>query len=82
MEEIKTNLPSQDARKPYEAPTAEIILLAPQENLSADFEFHQDSSSYRWGIGGWADFFATDGLNDPASGTVGTVSNAWPLPDT
>ena len=81
MEELKTMTPPQEERKPYEPPTAEVILLAPQEELSA-FTFHQDDSSYRWGIGGWANFFGNSSLGDPASGGVtGTVRpNSWVPP--
>ena len=62
MEELK-NVSSaaqtlaQDARKPYEAPSAEIILLAPQEELSAlDFKYHngaEDNVANRWALNGW-----------------------------
>lgn len=71
-----------NGRKPYEAPAAEVILLTPQENLALeDFKFHQDQDSYRWGLGGWTDFFATSGLNDPASGVAGTVNpEGWVPP--
>ena len=88
MEELKNapvrpSEPEQVQRKPYEPPTAEVILLAPQEELSA-FNFHQDDSSFRWGIGSWANFFGTagqNGLGDPASGIVGTVNpDSWVPP--
>ena len=84
MEELKDIVKSAscEERKPYAPPEAEIILLAPQERLAmVDFEFHQNQDSYRWNIDGWVDFMSGDGLNDPASGVVGTKNSAWPLPE-
>ena len=81
MEELK-NTPTAaseakpDPRKPYEAPTAEIILLTPKEELAA-FTFHEGSDSDRWALNGWG----YSALNDPASGTYGTVTpKDWTLP--
>ena len=65
------------ARKPYEAPTADIILLVPQEELSAwDTKYHTNDAD-RWALNGWG----YNKLGDPASGTYGTVKpNSWTLP--
>ena len=61
---------STQTRKPYEAPTAEVILLASQERLSVwDYSYHTDDSSWRWALDKWN----TYGF-DPASGVVGTVN--------
>ena len=67
----------QCERQPYTPPTAEIILLTPQENLAVtDFGFHQGKESFRWGLNGWADY---TGLNqDPSSGTIKSVY--WDIP--
>ena len=66
---------SSDAQMklPYEAPKAEIILLAPNEKLAVwDFEFHDGQFGDRWALNNWAEF-GVDGLGD-ASGVTGTVS--------
>ena len=82
MEELKNvssmvQTPAQDARKPYEAPSAEIILLVPQEELSAwDTNYHTNDAD-RWALNDWG----YGKLNDSASGVYGTVKpNSWTLP--
>ena len=84
MEELKNvssmvQTPAQDARKPYEAPSAEIILLAPKEELAGwDYQYHKDSDADRGALDGWG----YDALRDSkASGVYGTVKpNNWTLP--
>lgn len=73
MEEKKM-ISSDSERKPYEAPTAEVILLAPEERLSAwDYGYHTGDSgdSWRWALRQWSTYGT-----DPASGVTGTVSPA------
>lgn len=62
---------SAECRKPYEAPSAEVILLAPQEPLSAwDYGYHSgEDHSWRWALGQWNIYGS-----DSASGVVGTVN--------
>ena len=71
MEEKKT-VSSGSERKPYEAPSAEVILLAPQDRLAAwDYGYHtgDNDNSWRWALGKWGTYGS-----DPASGVVGTVT--------
>lgn len=81
MEEIKNTSVSreQDQRKPYEPPTAEIILLAPKEELAGwSFSYNGHDLDDRWALNGWG----YSALGDPASGTYGTVTpNAWTMPE-
>ena len=86
MEELKNvssmvQTTAQDARKPYEAPSAEIILLVPKEELAGwDYQYHNDgdeTAANRWALNGWG----YGKLNDSASGVYGTVKpNSWTLP--
>lgn len=83
MEELK-NTPvavseaKEDMRRPYEAPTAEIILLAPQEEMAA-WTYHngENEDANRWALNGWG----YSALGDPDSGVYGPVTpNNWTLP--
>lgn len=79
MDEQK-NIPSpqQEARKPYEPPTAEIILLTPKEELAGwSYDYHD---SNRWGLGGWAAFNSADSLDSGFTGTVVPADDSWTLP--
>lgn len=83
MEEMKNvssteTTESQQTRKPYTPPAAEIILLEPQEALAAwDFKYHDDSAANRWALNGWG--YPLNG--DPASaGIQGTITpDTWTL---
>lgn len=80
MEEIKSTSVSapQDERKPYEPPTAEIILLVPKEELAGWTFGTDESADNRWALNGWG--YSAMG-HDPASGTYGTVTpKDWTLP--
>jgi len=72
---------SMKNRKSYCAPEADVVLLAPCEDLMA-FKFHQDDSGHRWGLNGWVDF--TNSMGDPSSGITGTgfFENVVNLDDT
>ena len=87
MEELK-NTPSaqaaekKDGRKPYVAPTADIILLAPKEELSAwDYGYHDDN---RWAIGKWSGFnpdnCAASGVSGAVYNPTDSEGNTWTLP--
>lgn len=80
MEELK-NTPvavseaKEDMRRPYEAPTAEVILLVPQEELT--WTYHDGKDADRWALNGWG----YSALGDPDSGVYGPVTpNNWTLP--
>ena len=88
MEEMKNNIsvpvPTdvvEKERKPYMAPSAEIILLAPKEMLAAvDFGFHNDNEANRWALKGWGNYKLLG--DNPASAVVGEIyPKAWELPD-
>lgn len=88
MEQPKNNIPvsapteaSENERKPYTAPTAEIILLAPQEPLSAvDFGFHKENEADRWALNGWGNYNLLG--DSSASAITGNIyPKAWQLPD-
>ena len=81
MEELKTPSAAvlEDSRKPYAPPSAEIILIEPEEKLALiDGAFHDDPVGNRWALNGWGVFTNS---SDPASGVVGYVT-PWELPDT
>ena len=79
MEEMKMmsscqDKKSNDLRKPYEAPSAEVILLAPQETLAAwDTAFIPEGDRWIFGQWGYKNKFGG------ASGMEGVVE-AWDLP--
>lgn len=69
----------ENARKDYVPPTAEVILLVPEEQLSVwDYKYSDsDSAADRWAIGIWGGFESC-----PASGAIGGITNpdGWGLP--
>lgn len=83
MEELK-NTPSaqaaekKDGRKPYVAPTADIILLAPKEELSA-WDYGYDGGD-RWAIGKWGGFNSETCAASGATGGL-TGPNSWTMPE-
>lgn len=73
--------PEQTPRKEYVPPKAEIILLAPKEQLSAwGYKYSDfDNVADRWAIGQWSGFQSC-----PDSGVAGGITNpdGWSLPAT
>ena len=69
---------SQDERKPYTPPTAEVILLMPEEALAVwDYKYHSDEVSDRWALDGWG----YNVLNHASGGVQGTLQpSGWELP--
>lgn len=86
MEELKNRSPQQvtaqeETRKPYEPPTAEIILLAPEEELAGwQYDSHNEgeTAANRWALQGWGLPLNGDNI---ASYTIGKKENAWSLPE-
>lgn len=87
MDELKNTVPAasevdSDKRRTYAPPTAEIILLAPTERLTAwDYGYHNDSDAgNRWALNAWG----YSVLKDTAASAVTNVIEPtdWTLPET
>lgn len=81
MEELK-NTPvtaselAQEGRKPYEAPTAEIILLVPEEEMA--WTYHDGKDADRWALNSWGYSALGDNAASAVTGTV--MPDGWTLP--